>query len=337
MRSGESGQPLRNAPPGWMDRLGGRVLSRSPSMGPTVAALDLGSNSTRLLIARRGDDGALIELERRSTVTRLGDGLEASGRLADDAVDRVVAVLARYRELIDAHEATATGAVLTSAVRDAANGPAFTARVRDEFALDARTISGDEEATLTFAGATTDDRGPGRTLVIDVGGGSTELVFGAAGGAVDFHVSTQVGVVRHGERHLVGDPPGAAEVAALKRDAASTFAAAVPHDRRAPIDHAIAVGGTPSMCAAMLGTTTLRRSALGPLRDALATLTLARRAQRPGLDPARAPTIVAGITLLLAAMDVLALDTIVASDRDILHGIAARLLGGESQLETDQG
>ena len=142
-------------------------------------------------------DGTLTEVERRTNVTRLGDRVERTGRLADDAMQRVLAALAGYRELIERRGARETVAVLTSAVRDAANGAAFAARVREDYGLDAQTIGGDEEARLTFLGATS-ERPPDdatQTVVIDIGGGSTEMVVGT-GRRCDFHVSTQAGVVR---------------------------------------------------------------------------------------------------------------------------------------------
>src|SRR3712207_5012207 len=174
---------------------------------PRVAVVDIGTNSTRLLVADVRD-GAITELDRRSIVTRLGEGLEASGALGDVPQQRVLRVLDEYTEAIDGHGAERRTAVLTSAVRDASNGAQFTALVRDRYGLDAQTISGDEEARLTYLGATAarDPRDPQPLLVCDIGGGSTELVAGSSG-AVEFHVSTQVGVVRHTERHLHDDPP----------------------------------------------------------------------------------------------------------------------------------
>ena len=184
-----------------------------------VAVVDIGTNSTRLLIADVAADGTLTELARESTVTRLGEGAEATGRLGDAPQARVLATLDRYAESIARHRCDAATAVLTSAVRDAANGAAFTAAVRERHGLDARVLSGDEEARATFRGATAmraaDDRA--RVAVVDIGGGSTELVIGS-GVEIGFHVSTQIGVVRHTERHVATDPPAAAELAALAAD-----------------------------------------------------------------------------------------------------------------------
>jgi exopolyphosphatase/guanosine-5'-triphosphate,3'-diphosphate pyrophosphatase len=299
-----------------------------------VAVVDIGTNSTRLLVAEVGDDGRVDELERRTTVTRLGQGVDASGRLADEAMGRVFATLAEYRAAIDAHGAEPTVAVLTSAVRDAANGPEFTARVRDEYGLDARTIPGEEEARLTFLGATSErsdgDRGP--SVVIDIGGGSTEYVVGENGDVL-FHVSTQAGVVRQSERHLHTDPPTAGELRALAREVRSIIEAEVPEDVRARARGAIAVAGTATQLAAIdqklepydasrVHGYRLTRRRIGELLDELAALPLEQRREVPGLDPARAPTIVAGAAMLGQSLDAFGLDSTEISEHDILRGAA---------------
>jgi exopolyphosphatase/guanosine-5'-triphosphate,3'-diphosphate pyrophosphatase len=299
-----------------------------------AAVVDIGSNSTRLLIADVGADGALTELERRTKVTRLGDKVDVTGRLAGDAIDRVLATLADYRALIDHHGAHATVAVLTSAVRDAANGPEFTAHVRERYGLDARTIPGDEEARLTFLGATSerppDDTTP--TVVIDIGGGSTELVVGT-GHAVGFHASTQVGVVRHTERHIAGDPPTPTELAALGADARAIFEKSVPPTIREDTRAAIAVAGT----ATSLGAIDLDLECFDPnkvhghrlsvgacmaILDRLAALPEDQRRRVRGLHPDRAPTIVAGVVVLIEAQRAFGLDSTEVSDHDILRGAA---------------
>ncbi len=193
-----------------------------------IAVVDIGTNSTRLLIADVAG-GSLTELERRSIVTRLGEGVDATGALGDEPQQRVFKVLDAYAQAIEAHGCEARTAVMTSAVRDASNGAQFAATVRDRYGLEGRTLSGDEEARFTFLGASAspaaDDEHP--LVVIDIGGGSTELVVGRRG-EVSFHVSTQVGVVRHTERHLHSDPPTAEELDALARDAGPRFEEAVP-------------------------------------------------------------------------------------------------------------
>ena len=298
-----------------------------------VAVVDIGTNSTRLLVADVGE-GTVRELERRSIVTRLGEGLEATGELNPEPRERVFGVLEQYAAAIEEAGAEVRTAVLTSAVRDAANGAAFTEEVRTRFGLDAQTITGDEEARLTFLGATAarDPEDAATTMVVDIGGGSTELVVGARG-RVAFHVSTQVGVVRHTERHLHHDPPASEELVALAADARGTIDAALPADVRARVEHVIAVAGTATMTAAMdlaldpydaaaveghvLTVDTLR----GQL-DRLAAVPLEERRRTRGLHPDRAPTIVAGVAVLLQVLDAVGAREVEVSDRDILWGRA---------------
>jgi exopolyphosphatase/guanosine-5'-triphosphate,3'-diphosphate pyrophosphatase len=299
-----------------------------------VAVVDIGTNSTRLLVAEVDGDGRLTELERRSVVTRLGQGVDATGALAPEAMERVFATLAEYRALIDRHGADRTVAVLTSAVRDAANGPEFTRRVRDAYGLEARTIPGDEEARLTFLGATSErpDDAPGPAVVIDIGGGSTEFVVGDGRDLV-FHVSTQAGVVRHSERHVHSDPPAPEELRALRTEARAIFEAEVPADVRERTRAAIAVAGTATSLAsidlqldpyeaARVHGHRLAVDRLGELLDELASMTEEQRRHVTGLDPGRAPTIVAGTALLLEALGAFGLEATEVSDHDILRGTA---------------
>ena len=206
-----------------------------------VAVVDIGTNSTRLLIADVEPGGRVGERVRESTVTRLGEGVEVTGRLGDEPQARVFATLERYAGQIRAHECEASAAVMTSAVRDAANGAEFSAAVRERYGLDGRTLSGDEEAAATYAGATAarpaDD--PTERVVIDIGGGSTELVCGARG-QLGFYVSAQIGVVRHTERHLGSDPPRRDELAALAADVDAGVAAVVPAEVRERAQAAVA-------------------------------------------------------------------------------------------------
>jgi exopolyphosphatase/guanosine-5'-triphosphate,3'-diphosphate pyrophosphatase len=301
-----------------------------------VAVVDIGTNSTRLLIADVAPDGALTERYRESIVTRLGDRVDATGRLQDEATERVFATLRRYRRLIDEHGATATTAVLTSAVRDAANGAQFTAAVRDHYGLDARTIGGDEEAALTFAGATSERADDGEQLVVvDIGGGSTEFVIGQDG-AVGFHVSTQAGVVRQTERHIHTDPPRRADVDALRSEVAQIVADNVPGPARHDVTKAIAVAGTATSCAAIeLGLDpydpkrvhghTLTRATTARILERLLALTNDERRQITGLHPDRAPTIVAGVAMLLEVFDAFGLDALEVSEHDLLRGAALTL------------
>ena len=296
-----------------------------------VAVVDIGTNSTRLLVAEV-DGGGLEELQRESIVTRLGEGVDATGRLGDEPRRRVFAALDGYAQAIEEHGATIRTAVMTSAVRDAANGAEFAAAVRERYGLDGATLSGDEEARLTYLGATAARKDGDPLVVIDIGGGSTELVVGAAG-AVDFHTSTQVGVVRHSERHLHSDPPTGAELAALAEDARPALESAVPAEVRERPRAAVGVGGTATQLASIdlgLGVHdrerveghALPRARLEELRDRLAALPLAERRDVRGLDPARAPTIVAGVVILIEAIGAFGLDAVEVSERDILWGVA---------------
>ena len=298
-----------------------------------VGVVDIGTNSTRLLIADV-DGEAVDELDRRTRVTRLGEGVDASGTLVAEAMDRVYATLDGYRAAIDDARCDVTTAVLTSAVRDAANGGDFTAAVRDRYRLDARTITGDEEAHLTFLGATSerdpDDRRP--LVLLDIGGGSTEFVVGAAR-EVAFHVSTQAGVVRQTERHLHTDPPDPAELDEMAREVRGIVEAAVPEETRLSVEHAIGVAGTATSCAAI----DLELDPYDPERvhghhlsvetceailARLAAMTTDQRRHVTGLHPDRAPTIVAGVVILIAALRAFGLPQVEVSEHDILRGAA---------------
>jgi exopolyphosphatase / guanosine-5'-triphosphate,3'-diphosphate pyrophosphatase len=293
-----------------------------------VAAVDIGSNSTRLLIT----DGRRA-LVRESIVTGLGEGVDATGRLGEVPIARVLAVLERFRGQIEAHGAQRAAAVMTSAVRDAANGAEFAARVSATLGFASRVLSGDDEARLTYAGATY-GRPAGEYLVIDIGGGSTELVLGSG-----FHVSTQIGVVRHSERHLHADPPLASELRALADDVRKGLMAHVPVRAGEEPPRAIAVAGTPTQCAAIdLGLEpydpgrveghVLTGERLRELLARVAAVPLAERRAIRGVDPARAPVLVAGIVILLEVVNHFGLDRVEVSERDILVGLALSTTSG---------
>ena len=262
-------------------------------------------------------------------MTRLGEGVDAGGRLGEEPQQRVFEVLGRYAEPIAAHGTERAVAVMTSAVRDAANGAEFARAVGQRFGLDARTLSGDEEARLTYVGATVARADPEPLLVIDIGGGSTELVIGVHG-EVRFHVSTQIGVVRHSERHLAADPPEPAELGALIGAVEKELEAAVPAREREHVAAAVAVAGTATQSAGIdLGAEgldveghVLSVERLGAILERLAALPLAERREIPGLDPDRAPTIVAGVVVLTRALAAFGLEEVEVSERDILWGAA---------------
>ena len=304
-----------------------------------VAVVDIGTNSTRLLIADVGEGGSVTELVRHSQVTRLGAGLEQTGALSDEARQRVFDTLDRYRAEIDSHAADAAVAVLTSAVRDAGNGGEFTEEVRTRYGLDARTIEGDEEARLTFLGATSEraDGSAKPTVVIDIGGGSTEFVVGR-GREVIFHHSTQAGVVRHSERHIASDPPAQAEMDALAGDVRAILEAEIPPDVRAGVGAAVAVAGTATSLAAIdlalepydperVHGHRLALSEIERILERLAAMTDEQRRAVRGLHPDRAPTIVAGVIVLREALRAFGLDSVEVSEHDILRGAALRAAG----------
>ncbi len=276
----------------------------------------------------------MAERERRTTITRLGQGVDRTGALAPEAMERVFAALAAYRDIVEAGGgADRTVGVLTSAVRDASNGADFTAAVRDRFGVDARTIPGEEEARLTFLGATSErSGGDGRTVVIDIGGGSTEFIVGA-GDDVAFFTSTQAGVVRMTERHIAHDPPHHDELEAVAADARAVYAAGLPAEARDGVADAIAVGGTATSLAAIdqglepydperVHGHRLGRATIDRLAARLSALPEAERRGVRGLHPDRAPTILAGALLLGEALDAFGLDGTEVSEHDILRGAA---------------
>ena len=301
-----------------------------------VAVYDLGTNTTRVLVADV-DDGHVHELERRTKVTGLGRGVDSSGRLSDEAIERVMSTLEDYKEIVDELQPERTIALATSATRDAANGQEFADTVASRYALGRHILKGEEEARLTFLGATS-DRDPDSTtptLVIDIGGGSTELVIGT-GREAEFFVSTQAGVVRQSERHLHTDPPEQSELGDLAEDARKILTDSVPADQRRAVQHAIAVAGTATSLAAIAQDLEpydsskvhgymLSSAERDEIKDRLAAMTTEERRNVKGLDPARAPTIVAGIVILTEVMNVFGLDQVEVSEHDILRGAALGL------------
>jgi exopolyphosphatase/guanosine-5'-triphosphate,3'-diphosphate pyrophosphatase len=302
-----------------------------------VAVIDIGSNSTRLLVADLDGDRVVDELERRSVVTRLGAGVDANGHLRDDAMERVYATLDEFKEEIERRRPDKEIAILTSAVRDATNGSDFAEAVADRYRFEPHVLKGDEEARLTFLGATSErdpqDQSP--TLVIDIGGGSTELVVGS-GREARFHVSTQAGVVRQTERHIKQDPPSAEELEQLADDVRKIVSDAVTPDIRDDVQQGIAVAGTATSLAAIAqglqpydpgkvhGYVVTKDEAERILGE-LALIPLEQRRKTPGLHPDRAPTIVAGVIILREVMALFGLSAFEVSEHDILRGAALGL------------
>ncbi|WP_434046322.1 MULTISPECIES: Ppx/GppA phosphatase family protein [Sorangium] len=307
----------------------------------SVAAIDIGTNSVLLLVAeRRG--GELVALAERATITRLGQGVDAARALAPEAVERTLACLARYGEEIRSLGVERVDAVGTSAMRDAAGGEAFIARARDLIGVAPRVISGPEEAELTYAGALTglDLPARGPRIVFDVGGGSTEIIVGDAGGTVERAVSLDVGSVRLTERHIRADPPAEAELEAVRADARAALAT-VPAGPLSGAPTLVGVAGTVTTLAALVRDVApydgarvhgaqVSGAEVVAIMSRLAALPLAARRQLPALDPARADVIVAGSVLIeeilaWASRAAGAPVDLIASDRGVRWGLAERL------------
>jgi exopolyphosphatase / guanosine-5'-triphosphate,3'-diphosphate pyrophosphatase len=300
-----------------------------PESSHRVAVIDVGTNSARLLVADVAG-GRVTPVERRSTVTRLGRGVDLSGRLSAEAIEEACAAIGEYVGLYKDLGAETVDAIATSAVRDAENGSAFVAELRERFALSPRVLAGEEEARLTYLGATSERPPAEPTLVVDIGGGSTELIVGT-GDEISFHTSLQAGVVRHSERHIATDPPTVIELEALAADIRGLIEAAVGDGVEARAG--IAVAGTPTSLAAVemelepydparvhghvLSLTSIQR-----MLSQLASTPLSERIEIPGMHPDRAPTIVAGVVILVETMRAFGLDQIEVSEHDILYGTA---------------
>ncbi|MCW2920941.1 MAG: Ppx/GppA family phosphatase [Thermoleophilia bacterium] len=319
-----------------------------------IAAVDMGSNTTRLIVADVARDaaGALTHevLERRTTITRLAEGVDARGILLPLPITRVRNALVEYRAAAREHGAVFVLATATSAVRDADNGEAFLGEVEHGFGFRATLLDGTQEAEATWAGVTSDPAmaaraATGRGLLVDIGGGSTEILLTDNGTIVDRH-SFQLGGVRMTERFLAeaGDdaflPDHAEAIARTRACVREQFAARFPEP--GPVDLQLAVAGTATTVSAIL----LDRPAydaelvhgfrfdgddLAGVIDRLARLPLQQRREVNGLEPARAPVIVGGLLVLAEVLDHFGLSHVETSERDILDGIA--LMAGRIALE----
>ncbi len=294
-----------------------------------LAAIDVGTNTVLLLVAeRRGD--ALVPVLERAEITRLGRGVDATGRLDPAAIRDTVAVVAEYARAARALGVAEPACVATSAARDAANGEEFFAAARAAAGVEPRIIAGDEEARLVYASAWRDFGGRGPLAVLDVGGGSTEFIVGE-GPAPRARVSLQVGAVRLTERHVRSDPPTAGELAQV-RTAAREALRPLADLAAGPGARLVGVAGTvttlsavsqalPAYDAERVHGATLRRDELEALIGKLAPMTVAARAALPGMEPKRADVIVAGAAVVAAAMDVAGFDRLTVSDRGVRWGL----------------
>ena len=308
-----------------------------------TAAFDCGTNSLRLLIADIDEDGTMTEVDRRMRIVRLGQGVDRTGAFHPDALQRTFAVCDEYAEIIAQHAPQKQRFVATSASRDVSNRDAFVDGVRARLGLEPEVIDGEEEARLSFLGATAgvpDAAAP--QLVMDLGGGSTELILGKAG--TDSAYSMNIGCVRLFERHLAEDPPTAAQIAALRADVDDAFSEAAQHVDVSAARTLVGVAGTiTTVAAATLDLDRYDRdrihgASLSPAQIAqtaqrLVSMPSAQRAELPYMHPGRVDVIAAG-SLVFARLVELIDDAVTSaggrldirvSESDILDGIALGL------------
>ncbi|HEX3732281.1 MAG TPA: Ppx/GppA phosphatase family protein [Mycobacteriales bacterium] len=313
-----------------------------------VAAIDCGTNSLRLLIAQTGDaEPGFVELLRRVEIVRLGQGVDRTGRLADEALRRADLALAGFAEDLVEHRVELVRAVATSAMRDAENSADFLAMVRSRLGIEPEIVGGEDEARLAFRGAVHEIAGdrvfPTPHCVLDVGGGSTELIWGNSGSDIGMDlaaaVSMNVGAVRLSERYLAGeDPPTAVGLAAARRDVAAALDGIGPLPE---VGTLIGVAGSVNTVAAVsLGLTEYRPELLHHVRlraesvtevaEQLAAQSHRERASNPAIHSGRVDVIVAGALIVDEVIRRLGCDELIVSEHDILHGIAYRALDGDA-------
>jgi exopolyphosphatase/guanosine-5'-triphosphate,3'-diphosphate pyrophosphatase len=296
-----------------------------------VAAVDLGTNSTRLLVADI-EDGRISDVERETRITRLGEGVDERRRLLPVPIARVRNVLSDFRRTLESLGAERTLAVATSAMRDAENGEAFLGEIEWSYGFATRLLSGHDEALMMFRGVTYERKVKAGTVILDVGGGSTELVAGGREG-VRWHDSLDIGSARLTERFLKSDPPTQAELDTCATAVRALLAARVPDEIRSDTRAAVGVAGTiTSLAALALGSEEYDRDgvhgfeltaeALDDQLERLASVPVEERKQMRPLDPDRAPVIVGGAVIAREALAFFGLEVLEISERDILDGAA---------------
>ena len=305
-----------------------------------VAAIDCGTNSIRLLVADIDvDAGTLRDVDRRMEIVRLGQGVDRTGRFAPDALERTMDACRRYADVVRATGAERVRFVATSASRDVSNRDEFEAGVRGALGVEPEVVTGDEEAALSFAGATRELAGsvPEPVLVVDIGGGSTEFVLGSE--AVRAARSVDIGCVRMTERHLHSDPPTASEVAAARADIEAAISLA---QETVPLEVArtlVGLAGSVTTLAAMaLDLPSYQPERIHHARvtavdvrlmsERLLAMNHDARAALPYMHPGRVDVIGAGALVLAAILDRLPVTEVVVSEHDILDGIAWSLVTG---------
>ena len=296
-----------------------------------VGAVDIGTNSTRLLVADV-DDRRIAEVERETRVTRLGEGVDERRRLLPVPIARVRNTLSDYRRTAERLGVERTLAIATSAIRDAENGEAFLGEVEWSYGFATRLLSGHDEALMTYRGVTSARSVEAGTVIVDVGGGSTELIAGEPDG-VRWHDSLDIGSVRLTERFLHGDPPAQGELDACAAAVRALLAERVPNEIREHTAAAIGVAGTiTSLAALALGLDEYDRERVHGARittaeldeqlGRLAAVPVAERRNMRPLEPERAPVIVGGAVIARETLAFFGLEELEISERDILDGAA---------------
>jgi exopolyphosphatase / guanosine-5'-triphosphate,3'-diphosphate pyrophosphatase len=306
-------------------------------MSVRVAAIDCGTNSLRMLVADVDPvTGSVTDVARVMEIVRLGQGVDATGRITPQALARMLRVLRSYQGVIEATSARAVRMVSTSATRDAANTAEFVAAVRGVIGTEPEVLSGEEEARLSFTGATTELAGAGAPyLVTDIGGGSTEFVLGGHA-SVSAAVSVDIGCVRLTERHLPGDPPPPAQIAAARADIDAALDVVEAKVAVATAATLVGLAGSVTTVAALA--LRLPRYEAGVLHHArisaaavheqaarLLAQTRAERAREAVIHPGRVDVIAAGALVLDRIMERFGFAEVLASDHDILDGIVREL------------
>jgi exopolyphosphatase/guanosine-5'-triphosphate,3'-diphosphate pyrophosphatase len=300
-----------------------------------VAGIDCGTNSIRLLVASVQPDGSLLDLAREMRIVRLGQGVDQTGRLDPAAIERTRIALVEYAAIIASFGADALRMVATSATRDAANRDDFTTMVRDVLGIEPEVIAGADEAALSFAGAA---GGVGSVatplLVVDIGGGSTEIVLGSTGSESLKAYSMDIGCVRMTERHLRSDPPTNAQIEAARVDIRAAIKTATESVPIAEVVSFVGVAGTVTTMAAILldlpeydsaaiHGSIMRADQIRQLTDQLLRMPHDQRAAIPVMHPGRVDVIGAGALILAELVDASGVDAVIVSEHDILDAVTA--------------
>jgi exopolyphosphatase / guanosine-5'-triphosphate,3'-diphosphate pyrophosphatase len=299
-----------------------------------VAVVDVGTNSVRLLVAD-GDGSTLSDVDRDLVITRLGEGVDRDRLLGPEPLRRTVAAVAGYVERARAQKAEVIRIIATSAVRDAANRNDFSEATRRATDIEPVLLTGDQEAQLGFLGATIDLKAPGPYLVVDIGGGSTELVRGSS--SAERSISLDVGSVRLTERHIKTDPPAPDELAAVAKDADTHLEDAARALGDGPTRTMLGLAGTITTVAAIasgakgydrdaIHHSHLSRAQIMGVRERLTSITSEERRALPAMPKGREDVIVAGVVILERVMHRFGFDECIVSEMDILDGVALDVL-----------